>query len=62
MEKHTNGFQLVLQREQNINASPSNLRGRLDTNNLRISETNNMNQSMNFGTMHITLRMTTMLS
>jgi uncharacterized membrane protein affecting hemolysin expression len=42
---------------------PSSLRGRLDTNNLRTSETNIMNQSMiNFGKMHIILRMATMLS
>jgi hypothetical protein len=43
--------------------TPSSLRGRLDTNNLRTSETKIMNQSMiNFGTMHIILRMATMLS
>jgi hypothetical protein len=43
--------------------TPLGLRGRLDTNNLRTSETIIMNQSMiNSGTMHIILRMATMLS
>jgi hypothetical protein len=46
-----------------MHKTPSSLRGRLDTNNLRISETIIMNQSMiNFGTMQIKLIMATMLS
>jgi hypothetical protein len=46
-----------------MHRTPSSLRGRLDTNNLRTSETIIMNQLMiNFGTMHIILRMATMLS
>jgi hypothetical protein len=46
-----------------MHRTPSSLRGRLDTNDLRTSETIIMNQSMiNFGTMHIKLRMATMLS
>jgi hypothetical protein len=46
-----------------MHRTPSSLEGRLDTNNLRTSETIIMNQSMiNFGTMHIILRMATMLS
>jgi hypothetical protein len=43
--------------------TPSSLRGRLDTNNLRTSKTILINQSMiNFGTIHIILRIETMLS
>jgi hypothetical protein len=46
-----------------MHRTPSSLRGRLDINNLRTSKTIIMNQSIiNFGTMHIKLRMTTMLS
>jgi hypothetical protein len=46
-----------------MHRTPSSLRGRLDTNNLRTSKTIIMNQSMiNFGTMHIKLRMATMMS
>jgi hypothetical protein len=46
-----------------MHRTPSSLRGRLDTNNLRTSKTIIMNQSMiNFGTMHIKLRMAPMLS
>jgi hypothetical protein len=46
-----------------MHRTPSSLKGRLDTNNLRISETIIINQTMiNFGTMHIKLRMATMLS
>jgi hypothetical protein len=45
-----------------MHRTPSSLKGRLDTNNLRTSETIIMNQSMiNFGTMHIKLRMATIL-
>jgi hypothetical protein len=46
-----------------MHRTPSSLRGRLDTNKLRISETIIMNESIiNFGTMHIKLRIATMLS
>jgi hypothetical protein len=39
-----------------MHRTPSSLKGRLDTNNLRTSETKIMSQSMiNFGTMHIKL-------
>jgi hypothetical protein len=65
MEKHSKWFQLVphgIAKHKCIEHL-SSLRGRLDTNNLRTSETIIMNQSMiNFGTMHIILRMATMLS
>jgi hypothetical protein len=46
-----------------MHRTSSSLKGRLDTNNLRTSEPIIINQSMiNFGTMHIKLRMATMLS
>jgi hypothetical protein len=46
-----------------MHRTPSSLKGRLDTNNLRTSETIIINQLMiNFETMHIKLRMATMLS
>jgi hypothetical protein len=46
-EKHTNGFQLVPHgvAKHKCIGHLQVLRGRLDTNNLRTSETNNMNQS-----------------
>jgi hypothetical protein len=62
---YQSGFQLVLHRiaKHKMHRTPSSLRGRLDTNNLITSKTIIINQSMiNFGTMHIKLRMTTMLS
>jgi hypothetical protein len=48
MEKHTNGFQLVLHEraKHKCIGHLQVLRGRIDTNNLRTSETNIMNQSM----------------
>jgi hypothetical protein len=59
---YQSGFQLVLHGIAK-HRTPSSLRGRLDTNNLRTSKTIIMNQSMiNFGTMHIKLIMETMLS
>ena len=40
-----------------MHRTPSSLRGRLDTNNLRTSETNNHESiNENFGTMHIILK------
>jgi hypothetical protein len=57
------GFQLVTHGVAKMHRTPSSLRGRLDANNLRTSKTIIMNQSIiNFGTMHIILRLTTMLS
>jgi hypothetical protein len=46
-----------------MHRTPSSLRGRLDTNNLRTRKTIIMNQSIiNFETMHIKLRIRTKLS
>jgi hypothetical protein len=65
MEKHSKWFLACPSWNSKtlMHRTPSSLRGRLDKNNLRTSETKIMNQSMtNFGTMHIKLRMATMLS
>jgi hypothetical protein len=52
-------FQAYRKHRKVVHRTPSSLRGRLDTNNLRTSKTIIMNQSIiNFGTMHIILRMT----
>jgi hypothetical protein len=65
MEKHSKWFSACpsWNSKTEMHRTPLSLRGRLDTNNLRTSEIKIMNQSMiNFGTMHIKLRMATMLS
>jgi hypothetical protein len=65
MEKHNKWFSACpsWNSKTQMHRTPSSLKGRLDTNNLRTTKIIIINQSMiNFGTMQIKLRMATMLS